>query len=86
MIQSINDVLCIRCGLCEDVCPTDVFMRDGEKVSIAYPGDCCHCMECLFICPTEAIVLRPGVPEKFNLRLRWEQIKKALSSSQSGDT
>ena len=85
MIKAINEILCIKCGLCEDVCPTDVFRQRNDKMTIAYPGDCCHCMDCLFICPTDAIVLGPGVPEKFNLRLRWEQIKKALSPSGASD-
>jgi NAD-dependent dihydropyrimidine dehydrogenase PreA subunit len=81
MIKEIDELQCINCGLCEDVCPTDVLRcRDG-KVEIAYPGDCCNCMECLFICPTDAIILVPGTPEKFNATLRWNQIKKALSNS-----
>ena len=79
MIKKIDDLLCIHCGLCEDVCSTDVFRRKDGKVSIAYPDDCCNCMECLFICPTEAIILTPGVPKKFDVRLRWMQIKDALN-------
>jgi NAD-dependent dihydropyrimidine dehydrogenase PreA subunit len=82
VIQSINELLCVRCGLCEDVCPTDVFRCNNGKLYIAYPDDCCNCMECFFICPTEAVVLVPGVSEKFDLRLRWEQIKDALSKSE----
>jgi NAD-dependent dihydropyrimidine dehydrogenase PreA subunit len=78
MIERIDELLCINCGLCEDVCPMDIFRRSNGKVSIAYREDCCQCMECLFICPTEAIVLGPGVPKKFDVRLRWTQIKEAL--------
>ncbi len=81
MIKEIDQLLCINCGLCDNVCPTDVLRRIDEKVQIVYPDDCCHCMECLFICPTEAIVLTPEVPKKFNASLRWEQIKAALSPS-----
>ena len=79
MIQSINEVLCVRCGLCEAVCPTDVIRSRDGKLCIEYPDDCCNCMECLFICPTEAIILVPGAPEKFDIGLRWRQIKSAPS-------
>jgi len=82
MIKEIDELLCINCGLCENICPTDVFRQKDGKVYIAYPDDCCHCMECLFICPNEAVVLVPGVPAKFNAKLRWEQIKQALSPNQ----
>jgi NAD-dependent dihydropyrimidine dehydrogenase PreA subunit len=79
MVESIDELLCIGCGLCDDVCQTDVFRRTGSRITIAYQEDCCNCMECLFICPTEAILLSPKVPEKFDARLRWKQIKEALS-------
>lgn len=78
MIKTIDELLCIGCGLCEDVCPTDIFRRIDGKMSIVYPDDCCNCMECLFICPTEAVVFGPGEPEKFDARVRWKQIKEAL--------
>ena len=80
MIKEIDEVLCINCGLCENVCPTDVFRRKNGKIYIAYPDDCYNCMECLFICPTEAIVLAPGVPKKFDVRVRWEQVKETLKA------
>lgn len=79
MIQSIDEGLCIQCGLCENVCQTDVFRRKDGKVYIMYPGDCVNCMDCFFICPTEAIVLTPGVPDKANVVLRWKRIKEALA-------
>ena len=80
MIKEIDEVLCINCGLCENVCSTDVFRRKNHKIYIAYPDDCYNCMECLFICPTEAIVLAPGVPKKFDVRGRWEQVKETLKA------
>ena len=82
MIQSINEDLCIQCGLCENLCQTDVFRRKDEKVFIAYPGDCVDCMACLFSCPTDAIVLTPGVPDKANVVLRWKRTKEVLTKGQ----
>ena len=79
MIERIDELLCIDCGLCEDVCQLDVLRRGERGIRIAYPDDCCNCMECLFVCPTEAIVLNAKTPEKFDGRLRWKQVKEALS-------
>jgi NAD-dependent dihydropyrimidine dehydrogenase PreA subunit len=79
MIKEIDRLLCIDCGLCEYVCPTDVLRFTDGKVHIVYPDDCCNCMECIFICPTDAVILTPEVPQKFNARLRWKQIKEALT-------
>ena len=79
MIKSIDELVCRNCGLCEDICPMDVFRRKSGKVYIAYPGDCYNCMGCLYICPVEAIIFTPGLPQKFNSRLRWERIKAALN-------
>jgi hypothetical protein len=35
-------------------------------------------MECLYVCPTDAIIFGPGIPKKFDIRLRWQQIKEDL--------
>jgi NAD-dependent dihydropyrimidine dehydrogenase PreA subunit len=78
MIKGVNELLCIKCGLCEYVCQTEVLKSHNGKIYIAYPDDCCNCMECVFICPTDAIQLTAAVPEKFDVRSRWLQIKEAL--------
>jgi Fe-S-cluster-containing hydrogenase component 2 len=41
-------------------------------------------MECLFVCPTDAIVLNRKAPQRFDARLRWNQIKEALSPKREG--
>jgi len=82
MIATIDESLCIKCGLCDHVCQQDVLRQtDENSIEIVYPDDCCNCMECVFVCPTDAIVLTPKVPEKFDARLRWQQIKDAISPS-----
>lgn len=78
MIATIDESLCINCGLCEHLCQMDVLQRRDNKIVIAYRDDCCNCMECVFVCPTDAILLDKKVPEKFDARLRWKQVKEAL--------
>ena len=80
MIKAIDKIFCTSCGLCVDLCQMDVIRFNQEgKVYIAYQGDCCHCLECYFNCPYEAIKMTPGVPKKFDINLRWRSITDALT-------
>jgi ferredoxin len=79
VIKNIDEVLCTGCGLCEDVCPTDIFRRKDNRMHIAYPADCCHCLQCLMVCPVDAVTFVPGVPKKFDSGQRWKQMKAALT-------
>jgi len=78
MIKAIDELTCTNCGLCEEICPTDVFSRENGKVYIAYHDDCSFCRACIQICPMEAISYSFGVPAKFNRLKRWELIKAEL--------
>lgn len=80
MINGIDEISCMSCGLCDAVCQTDVFRSTGGRVYVQYPEDCYNCLECLYICPTDAILFAPGIPKKFDVRLRWQQIKDALKA------
>ena len=80
MISALDELFCTSCGVCVDVCQMDVFRINPEgKVYIAYPGDCFDCLECVFACPYDAIVMVKGVPKKYNPGLRWKRIKDALN-------
>ncbi len=57
----IDDELCIRCPLCDIVCPGDIIIR-GERTKIdppvvAYPAECWYCGLCEQSCPTSAITI-----------------------------
>lgn len=57
----IDDELCIRCPLCDIVCPGDIIIR-GERVkvdppTVAYPAECWYCGLCEQSCPTDAITI-----------------------------
>ena len=82
MIKAIDELSCTNCGLCVNLCHSDVlrFNQDG-KVHIAYPGDCHHCLECVFHCPYDAIIMGPGMPKKFNIIYRWQRIKDVLQKN-----
>lgn len=51
--------LCTKCGVCSDICPTDVFYgTDPEELpQVTYPEECWHCGACLIDCPEDALRL-----------------------------
>jgi NAD-dependent dihydropyrimidine dehydrogenase PreA subunit len=53
--------LCSGCGICERICPLDVFRMDKElkKAIIKYPEDCQLCELCVIDCPTGALKVTP---------------------------
>lgn len=61
MIEILDQTLCNRCGVCMDVCPTDVFRINDEtgEYVIHYLNDCQTCFNCEIECPKDAIVVGP---------------------------
>ncbi|MCK6552999.1 ferredoxin family protein [Candidatus Binatia bacterium] len=61
MIERLDAALCSGCGLCLEVCPSDVFRPvPGRRVYvIAYPEDCQTCFNCEIECPEAAIDVAP---------------------------
>lgn len=54
----INYGLCIGCGECYKVCPSDIFNFDEETklVTVAYPEECWYCGACIYDCPIEGSI------------------------------
>jgi NAD-dependent dihydropyrimidine dehydrogenase PreA subunit len=51
----INDELCIDCGACVSLCPTDaLYLDDEERISLFYEK-CIGCLLCVDSCPRFAI-------------------------------
>lgn len=80
MIKSIDEIRCTGCGLCEMICPADLFRLDGEahKMKIVYQADCCNCLQCKYICPVDALSFTPAEPKKINMNNEWAEIKKLM--------
>lgn len=52
---------CTGCGLCIQVCPHTVFIKNNGKVSIDDRDKCMECGACAINCPAEAIFVKSGV-------------------------
>ena len=43
------------CAECSDVCPMEVLVLEGDKITINNPEDCSYCEVCMDVCPNECI-------------------------------
>lgn len=59
--QAVIDrpVICIQCGICMNVCPTNAMTRDKTGALIANEEKCTSCGLCVMACPYGAIKLDP---------------------------
>jgi len=54
MAVKVVEGLCIGCGGCTAVCPTDAVKMVGKK-AVVDEGKCCDCRTCVAVCPSGAI-------------------------------
>lgn len=52
---------CIGCFRCLEVCPHDVFRKNGKIVKMRDKDDCMECGACALNCAAGAISVRAGV-------------------------
>jgi ferredoxin len=57
----IDDVKCIGCGLCLQVCPHEVFVIHQGIAHMIDKNRCMECGACAMNCPTDAVTVRAGV-------------------------
>jgi NAD-dependent dihydropyrimidine dehydrogenase PreA subunit len=57
----INPETCIKCNLCDWICPGDVIYKEEDNrdtlPEIVYPDECWYCGLCQRVCPTNAITI-----------------------------
>jgi len=54
----IDSKKCNGCFTCVEVCPVNVFAKDGKKAKVAKPKDCIGCRACEVQCPQGAIKVK----------------------------
>ena len=55
----IDDNKCIKCGICADICPVDVYSdtEENQLPKVSYGEECYFCGACVLECPGDAILL-----------------------------
>ena len=58
----LDESKCIKCGLCVDVCPQNVFSNVNNKYIVQQPENCIECGACVLNCKGDAIIFEafPG--------------------------
>ena len=46
---------CNHCGVCEEICPENVFAIVDGKVEVVYEKECWYCGSCMMDCKKNAI-------------------------------
>jgi NAD-dependent dihydropyrimidine dehydrogenase PreA subunit len=60
MIELVSSDRCIKCDVCVEACPDNVFdSAPGEVPTIARIADCQTCFLCELYCPTDALYVSP---------------------------
>ena len=55
---TLNEKWCKKCGICDAICPKQVFDRDEDgKPAAARPEDCIGCRLCEMRCPDFAVTV-----------------------------
>ena len=54
-LPEIDLVLCSRCGICVERCPTSAVQMGPQGPFIALPAGCTYCADCEALCPQHAI-------------------------------
>ncbi|MCF2145192.1 4Fe-4S binding protein [Desmonostoc muscorum LEGE 12446] len=60
VIELVSESRCIKCNICVNVCPTNVFERVPDAPpTIARQSDCQTCYMCELYCPVDALYVAP---------------------------
>jgi 2-oxoglutarate ferredoxin oxidoreductase subunit delta len=62
----IEEAGCRDCGLCVEICPTDVFEEDGPKrlARVVRQDDCIGCTSCVYLCPSRCLTVTADHPQR----------------------
>ncbi len=57
MHPELDEEACTGCGVCVDICPSEVYQLVDERPQPVDPEECIECRACEEQCPANAIVL-----------------------------
>lgn len=56
-IINIDETKCTSCGECVNVCPVEIYKKEGDRTVVGPTDDCSFCQSCLSVCAAEAITI-----------------------------
>ncbi len=79
----LDDAKCVGCSRCTQVCPQGVLAMEERKAKIVDLDGCMECGACSLNCPTDALMVTPGVGCASYIIQSW--IKGKENASCGGD-
>jgi heterodisulfide reductase subunit A len=64
MVSSVDESLCIGCGLCITICPYSAISKDEKGLAKVNEVLCKGCGTCAASCPTRAITMHQFTDEQ----------------------
>ncbi len=55
MAVKIDMEKCNNCGVCEEICPENVFGKVDGTIKVVYEEECWYCGSCMMDCAKDAI-------------------------------
>ena len=80
----LDQLACIGCGRCLEVCPHQVFAPDNGRVQLADRDACMECGACALNCPVKAISVDSGVGCASGMINEWLRDHKLVKMSAGG--
>ena len=68
---TLDQDICIGCGMCHMVCPQAVFGIEERKARIVDLDGCMECGACMTNCPVSALSVNPGTGCAALIIARW---------------
>jgi len=56
-VITIDEKKCTACGECVNICPNEIYEREGERVVVGNTADCSNCQSCVSVCEPQAITI-----------------------------
>jgi len=53
----IDEEKCQACGECVNICPSEIFKQEQDRVVVGNSSDCSGCQSCVSVCENQAITL-----------------------------
>ncbi len=85
-LVAIDEAACTRCGICVQVCPTDVFTQEhpGQLPEVRYPDDCQGCFLCEIDCPYLAVKVSIVLDVRARMAIEGLQTPSGTASPTNG--
>lgn len=56
-VITLDETKCNKCGECVNVCPVEIYKREGDRIVVGPSDECSFCQSCISVCEPVAITI-----------------------------